>query len=318
VGLRGGPAARRCALRAAARSRPYVRGVTDATILIPTFDRPERLRRAVDSALAQTHRDSEVVVIDDGSPTPVRLPSDPRLRVLVLDRNRGHCAARNVGLSNARGRYVTCLDDDDTLTPQHLEVALEALSAADLPGPVAAITGLETVGEDGAVAERRLPPTLPRGRLYSLEEPPPGTSFAVRNTLVVERDLLLGLGGWDEALASRVHTELFLRLNPVCSLLGVPVVTYRRHRHDGPQVSSDPHRRIVSQRQIEAKHAAAFAARRPRAADMIFRQAFKLWTAGARGPAVTTWARAVRTHPPRAGRLTGAALRDRWRHARGG
>jgi glycosyltransferase involved in cell wall biosynthesis len=292
--------------------------VTDATILIPTFDRPGRLRRAVDSALAQTHRDSEVVVIDDGSPTPVRLPSDPRLRVLVLDRNRGHCAARNVGLSDARGRYVTCLDDDDTLSPQHLEVALEALSATDLPGPVAAITGLETVGEDGAVAERRLPPTLPRGRLYSLEEPPPGTSFAVRNTLVVDRDLLLGLGGWDEALASRVHTELFLRLNPVCSLLGVPVVTYRRHRHDGPQVSSDPHRRIVSQRQIEAKHAAAFAARRPRAAEMIFRQAFKLWTAGARGPAVTTWARAVRTHPPRAGRLTGAALRDRWRHARGG
>jgi glycosyltransferase involved in cell wall biosynthesis len=292
--------------------------VTDATVIVPTFDRPAQLRRAVDSALAQTVLASEVVVIDDGSPDPVRLPADPRLRVLALASNRGHCAARNTGLSAARGRYVTCLDDDDTLDPRHLEVALEALATTDLPGPVAALTGLETVDDGGTVAERRLPPTLPRGRLYSLEEPPPGTSFAVRNTLVVERDVLLGLGGWDETLASRVHTELFLRLNPVCSLLGVPVVTYRRHRHDGPQVSSDPTRRIVSQRRIEAKHAAAFAARRPGAAEMIFRQAFKLWTAGARGPALATWARAVRTHPSRAGRLTGAALRDRWDHARGG
>jgi hypothetical protein len=131
---------------------------------------------------------------------------------------------------------------------------------------------------------------------------------------VVERDVVLGLGGWDETLASRVRTELFLRLDPVCPLLGVPVVTYRRHRHDGPEVSSDPTRRIV----IEAEHAAVSAARRPRAAETILRQASTLWTAGARGPAFATWARAVRTHPPRAGRLTGAALRDRWDRARGG
>jgi glycosyltransferase involved in cell wall biosynthesis len=291
--------------------------VIDATVLIPTFDRPVRLRRAVDSALSQTHDSFEVVVIDDGSPQPVRLPDHPRLRVLALGANRGHCAARNAGLSAARGRYVTCLDDDDTLHEDHLEVALDALAATDLPGPVGALTGLETVDDDGAVTETRFPPTSPRGRLYSLEEPPSGTSFAVRNTLVAERDLLVAIGGWDEAFASRVHTELFLRLNPVCSLLGVARVTYRRHRHDGPQVSTDPARRIRSQRQLEAKHAAAIAVRPARAAEMIFRQAFKLWAAGAHRPAVATWARALRTHPLRAGTLTAAALRDRWHHARG-
>lgn len=291
--------------------------MTDATVLIPTFDRPEQLRRAVDSALAQSHRRSEVLVVDDASPRPVRLPDDPRLRVLHLPTNRGHAAARNAGLEAARGQHVTCLDDDDTLYPTHLEVALDALATTDLPRPVAALTGLETVEPDGSVTERRLPPTSPRGRHYSLEVEPPGTSFAVRNTLVVERDLLRRLGGWDTALPSRVHTELFLRLNPVCSLVGVPVVTYRRHRHDGPQVTGDPALRIVSQRRIEATHADAFAAHPDRAATMIFRQAFKLWTTGARGPALATWTRAVRTHPRRAGAHTVAALGDRWRHARG-
>jgi glycosyltransferase involved in cell wall biosynthesis len=289
----------------------------DATVLIPTYDRPAQLRRAVDSALSQSSGTHEVLVVDDGSPRPPALPAHPRLRVLELGTNRGHCAARNVGLAEAKGRWVTCLDDDDELTPDHLEVALDALATTTLPGPVAAITGLAIVDEAGRIEEPRMPPTLPRGRLYSLEEPPVGTSFAVRNTLVVERDVLLGLGGWDESFPSRVHTELFLRLNPVCSLLGVPAVTYRRHRHAGVQVSTDPARRLVSQRMLETKHAAAFAARPARTAEMVFRQAFKLWTAGRRAPAARTWARAARIHPRRTGRLTAAALGDRWDHARG-
>jgi glycosyltransferase involved in cell wall biosynthesis len=291
--------------------------VIDATILVPTYDRPEHLHRSFDSALAQESVDHEVLVVDDGSPRAPHVPAHPRLRVLALDTNRGHSAARNVGLAHARGRWVTCLDDDDELLPHHLAASLASLADTDLPGPVAALTGLETVDPAGTVVERRLPPTMPRGQLYSLEEPPPGTSFAVRNTLVVERDVLRDLGGWDETLASRVHTELFLRLNPVCSLLGVPTVSYRRHRHDGPQVSTDPVRRLHSQRQLERTHAPLFAARPARTAEMVFRQAFKLWQAGHRRTAIATWARAVRTHPRRAGRLTTGALRDRWDHARG-
>jgi GT2 family glycosyltransferase len=53
-----------------------------ATIVIPTRDRPELLERAVESALAQTVRDIQVVVVDDGSSRPVQLPPDPRLEVV--------------------------------------------------------------------------------------------------------------------------------------------------------------------------------------------------------------------------------------------
>lgn len=290
----------------------------DATVFIPTYDRPRQLRDAVDSALAQTVTDTEVLVVDDASPEPVVLPSHPRLRVLRLVSNSGHTVARNAGLEAARGRWVTCLDDDDLLLPRHLELALTAIEATDLPPPVASLSGVEVALPDGRVVETRLPPDrLPKGSLYSLEEEPPGRSFGVRATLVVERSVLLGIGGWDPTYRSRDHTEMFLRLNPVCSLVGVPVPTYRRNRHDGPQVSGDPTARLESQRRLEARHAELLAARPARHADMVFRQSVKLWQADERRAALQTWRRAVRIAPARTGRRTAEELRERLAAAAG-
>ena len=79
-----------------------------ATIVIPTHDRPELLERAVASALAQTVRDLQVVVVDDGSAEPVRFERpDPRLLVLRNPRALGASVARNLGLEVAAGRWVT-------------------------------------------------------------------------------------------------------------------------------------------------------------------------------------------------------------------
>ena len=283
-----------------------------ATVVISTFDRPELLAEAVHSALAQTGVDHEVLVVDDASTTPVRLEPHPRLRVHRMETNRGVSAARNVGLAEARGRWITYLDDDDLLLPDHLEVALTALADTDLPAPVASLSGVEVVDRTGRVVETRLPPTLPRGARFHLEPPQPGRSFALKSTLVVERTVLQEIGGWDESFRSRVQTELFLRLNPACSLLGLPTATYRRRRHDGPQVSGDPAVRARSMQLLEAKHRDLFAAAgRGRHAELVCHQAVKLWDGGHRGPALSTWVRALRLHPLTTGRSSLAAVRSR-------
>ncbi|WP_299958618.1 glycosyltransferase family 2 protein [uncultured Modestobacter sp.] len=283
-----------------------------ATVVISTFNRPGLLADAVASALAQTGVDHEVLVVDDASTTPVRLEPHPRLRVVRLETNGGVSAARNVGLAEARGRWITYLDDDDLLLPDHLEVALAALATTDLPAPVASLSGVEIVDREGRVVETRLPPTLPRGARFHLEDPPPGRSFALKSTLVVERAVLQEIGGWDESFRSRVQTELFLRLNPACSLLGLPTATYRRRRHDGPQVSGDPAVRARSMQMLEAKHRDLFAAAgRGRHAELVSHQAVKLWDAGHRGTAVHTWLRALRLHPLRAGLHSAGAVRAR-------
>jgi glycosyltransferase involved in cell wall biosynthesis len=289
-----------------------------ATVVIPTYDRPRLVAEAVDSALAQTIGDHEIVVVDDASPEPVHLPAHPRLRVVRLASNGGGAAARNVGLAESRGTWITYLDDDDLLEPDHLAVALAAQERCELPAPVATLSATVLVGPDGSPIETRVPPTVARGGHFALEQPRPGYSWATKSTLVVERSVLRSIGGWDPAFRSRVHTELFLRLNPVCSILGLPTVTYRHRIHDGERVSDDPGRRAASMRALERKHRAAFAAHPDRHADMLFHQAMHLWMAGARSPALRFWARSLRVHPTRAGRRTLDAARDRAAYARDG
>lgn len=87
------------------------------SIIIPTHNRPHLLIAAVQSALNQTYADLEVVVVDDASTEPVQLPENPRLRVIRLEKSVGGAGARNVGTREARGRWVTYLDDDDYLLP---------------------------------------------------------------------------------------------------------------------------------------------------------------------------------------------------------
>jgi len=95
------------------------------SVVIPTYKRPDFLIRAAHSAIAQTFTDLEIIAIDDCSPVDyndalMRL-SDKRFRYIRLDSNRGAAAARNIGLENARGRFVAFLDDDDWWYPQKLE-----------------------------------------------------------------------------------------------------------------------------------------------------------------------------------------------------
>ena len=198
------------------------------SIIIPTYNRPEQLLRAVDSVLSQTVSNIEVIVVDDGSTPAVALPDQERVRVIRLNSNQGGAAARNQGAKAALSRWITYLDDDDVLLPDMAEKAMKAIRQIpqDLPAPVAVLFGLRIVNAQGQVLSSHLPPTLPRGSHFCLEDIQPDQSFFSKQTLVIERDVLLEMGGFDPSFTSRVHSELFLRLNPMCSLWGIPEITY--------------------------------------------------------------------------------------------
>jgi glycosyltransferase involved in cell wall biosynthesis len=104
------------------------------TAVIPTRNRPELVQRAVRSALEQTFRKIEVLVVIDG-PDPasiaaLELIQDDRLRVIMLDASVGGAEARNVGARAARGEFVALLDDDDEWLPEKIELQLRAASAS--------------------------------------------------------------------------------------------------------------------------------------------------------------------------------------------
>ncbi|MEU3842931.1 glycosyltransferase family A protein [Streptomyces sp. NPDC028635] len=115
--------------------------------VIATHRRPDALRAAVRSALAQSVRDQVVIVVDDGAGLP-ELPDDPRLFAVSLARNTGVAGVvRNVGIRLTRSRYVAFLDDDNLWEPDHLERALAVLEAPD--GPDGVYTALRRVLPDG-------------------------------------------------------------------------------------------------------------------------------------------------------------------------
>jgi glycosyltransferase involved in cell wall biosynthesis len=97
------------------------------SVVIPLYNKGPYIARALDSVLAQTVRDFEVIVVDDGSTDGgaerVEGFSDPRIR-LIRQENRGVSAARNRGMEAARAELVAFLDADDEWMPRHLEALL--------------------------------------------------------------------------------------------------------------------------------------------------------------------------------------------------
>jgi len=274
------------------------------SIIIPTHNRPHLLPQAVQSALNQTVKDLEVVVVDDASSEPVQLPQfsdDLRLRVIRLDKGVGGAGARNAGTQAACGRWVTYLDDDDCLLPQMAEISLTALEkaleqAAD--APVGVISGIQKVNEHGEVLSTRLPPTrCPQGSHFFLETLEPGRSYLTKQTLVVERDLVLKIGGWDETFRSRVHSEFFLRLNPTCTLIGLPTVTYHLLSHTGSRVSGNPQLRQESFNRLIKKHQRAFEAHPKMFAEFVYQHALMSYEMGQTRAALTHFFWAFRLHP---------------------
>ena len=137
-------AERQAAITARAAAAPRVRPVAAprrdhaaprAAVMMPSFNGEATLREAVASVLAQTVAELELIVVDDGSDTPVAELlaeiDDPRLRVIRHTRNRGLAAARNTALAAARAPLVSQLDADDAWEPDYLEAVLPSF---DDPG----------------------------------------------------------------------------------------------------------------------------------------------------------------------------------------
>ncbi|GEM_PF-3152458 len=95
---------------------------------IPTFNRDAYLRQTLDSALNQTEKDFEIIVVDDASPDStekvVREYSDPRIRYYRNDKNLGVPKNYNYVFSLARGEYLCLLEDHDLLAPNYLKELL--------------------------------------------------------------------------------------------------------------------------------------------------------------------------------------------------
>ncbi len=219
------------------------------SVIIPTCARPDMLRQAVASVLAQSFNDIEIIVVDDDAfsvPSAegvVSSFSDERLRYVKHQKKCGAPAARNTGIRLARGTYISFLDDDDTLRKDFVEKMVTAMDRLP-PGTGVLHCAQAYHDQEGKVFEGAAPrhrgwirPALLRGEKSS------GIIAMVR------RECFEVCGGFDETLPSGQDWEMWLRISEKFAFDHIPDVLADVRVH-GERISSDMDKIIAGRERI--------------------------------------------------------------------
>jgi GT2 family glycosyltransferase len=227
-------------------------GVPVVSVVIPAYNVAEYIGQALDSILAQTFTDLEVIVVNDGSPDTVELervlePYRNRL-VYIRQENRGVSGARNTGMKVARGEFYAQLDPDDVWEPDYLAVQLRTLreTGADLVYPNAVFFG------DGPEVGRLFMDLCPSEGEVTAEKLM-RFECTVMTSVTARREVLLRAGMYDESIKTSEDFDLWLRV----ALQGSRIVYHRqpvvRYRQRAESLSSDPRRMLRNALVVLAK-----------------------------------------------------------------
>jgi glycosyltransferase involved in cell wall biosynthesis len=211
------------------------------TIIIPAFGRQAYLERAIHSIMDQRDLPERVIVVDDGSDSPISLSGLRKtgfpVELLRHQENRGAAAARNTGLLAAQSDWVSFLDSDDYWLPDSLTSRWEAMQASFSGG-----AGTRTVFGCG------WRDVDPQGNILGVRWPRPGRSprdfasgcwFSPGSCIFLNRGLALEVGLQDETLRRFEDVDWFLRLSLAgftyapARVTSVAITRDRRQRHGG-------------------------------------------------------------------------------------
>jgi glycosyltransferase involved in cell wall biosynthesis len=198
------------------------------SVIIPTFNYEQFVSAAIDSVLAQTYRDREVIVVDDGSTdsTAKRLaPYGSRIRY-IYQSNQGLSAARNAGIRASRGDWIALLDSDDLWHPCKLEIQAAYLARHPEVGMLACehVTDLNRGWPEIAAST-----TIPE-EIVSLEGLAIKCRFGPSGTLI-RRQCFDDVGTFDTSLRSVEDRDMWLRIAARYQIvkLSAPLWYYRLH-----------------------------------------------------------------------------------------
>ncbi len=206
------------------------------SVIIPTFNRAWILRDAVDSVLAQTHKDFELIVVNDGSTDETAaLLAAYGNRVSVLEQtNRGVSAARNAGVGASRGDLVAFLDSDDVWLPEKLAVQVDFFRRHP---EILICQTEETWIRNGRRVNPKNRHKKPSGDIF---EPSLALCLVSPSAVMMRRQLYEALGGFDEQLPACEDYDFWLRIgcrHPV-ALIDRPLI-FKRGGHTD-QLSRQP------------------------------------------------------------------------------
>ncbi|MCC5873512.1 MAG: glycosyltransferase family 2 protein [Gammaproteobacteria bacterium] len=249
--------------------------VLTCSVVIPTKDRGQLVRRALSSVLAQSRHADEVIIVDDGSLEPISIDLDVSvdvpLRVIRNESSLGGSAARNKGWECATGDIIMFLDDDDYWDPCKLEAQIGRFCADAEVGLV--YTGRIMHDQNGRELYRRRP--IARGWLWPsiLERNLIGTTSGV----AVRRSVLVETGGFDPDMPALQDFDLWIRISRSWKVEhdGGVHVHYRMPGLESNQIGSSAMRTIQANERLIEKYSEYMRSgvRRRRRAGVLARKA---------------------------------------------
>ena len=206
------------------KSRPLV------SVVVTAYQQPDYLNQAVESVLAQTFADYELIVVDDcsGEDTVRQYRLPPQARLMCHSERRGAAAfTRNTGMKAARGKYVALMDQDDVWLPDKLQAQVESLES----NPQAGLSFCHFTVVDESL--RPLPnQRRPRRRVRDpLRKLIRGCFIRTPSMVLFRRDVLEEVGYSDESIVGSADRDLYMTVARKYPFVAVPqaLVLYRMH-----------------------------------------------------------------------------------------
>jgi glycosyltransferase involved in cell wall biosynthesis len=194
------------------------------TVLMPVYnEKAAYLNQAIESILAQTQKDFELLIVDDGSTDRECLKTldqyarkDPRIRLVRNQKNIRLTKTLNIGLSLAKGEFVARLDSDDFSQPKRLEEQLKFMDAN--PDCVLCGSWAHLVDEkDKIVGEKKSPASY-----EAIKKGIIGHNFFTHSTWFFKKDVIQKYGGYSEKAVKTEDYDLLLKLIPRHRVANIP------------------------------------------------------------------------------------------------
>jgi glycosyltransferase involved in cell wall biosynthesis len=209
------------------------------SIIVRTKDRPELLRRSLQSIAAQTYRLLEVVLVNDGGCDLVveefkSILGDISLNYIPLEKNSGRAHAGNVGIENVKGEYVGFLDDDDEFYPEHVETLTSFMNQS---GCKVAYTGVAFVEEipNGDSDQVRILPKRTFARDFSYDDLLIG-NYIPLISLLFRADVLKNFM-FDESFELYEDWDMLIRTGEVMPFYFIKRITAVYNQRDDSQIA---------------------------------------------------------------------------------
>jgi len=228
------------------------------TVVIPTYNRPDLVPKAIQSVLDQTFQDFEIVVVDDGqkksAKEAVEAFEDDRIRYFKHTEQKGCSGAKNTGIRAAGGQYIAFLDDDDEYLKNKLSLQVDRLNG------VGENVGFSFTGTINVYDDHNHTKSTADGVADYHELALRNFSAMIASTLMFKKEIFNAVGYLDETFPTHTDIEFLIRVTKKFKGVGIdqPLVRMMM-KSDHVQMGSNIRNRIKGREMLLSKYRDEFA-----------------------------------------------------------